>query len=1250
MARSEQEFIPFQVSPLPGGSWLIFVPHPDDEVFGMGGTLLLARGRGIQVHLVILTDGALGGSSESGKPLSGIREQESRKTAERIGVESIRFWKIPDRELKVTLQLKKRVSDLINDIQPASIFFPSPMEYHPDHRTAAELVWEGLQEARFSGRALSYSISSPGRINHLIDISSVVKEKNELISFFKSQLKENNYNDVINALDRSRTYTLPKDVIAAEGFFEFQTGNVDLATQVLSALRPYWESHTVSGMPLISVIVRTLNRPHLLRIALQSLAEQTYSRIEVIVVNDGGENVTKLIDSLGHLFEKFHYVVHEETRGRSSAANTGLKKTTGEYIAFLDDDDWLAPGHYRQLAGLLQNRANTDVVAAYAGVQSVAINKNIEPKVFNETFDSDLLKLENYIPIHAILFKRQVLEKDPICRFDTDLNLFEDWDFLLQMLQHGDFVHLDKITAFYRVSDHSGEGVVAQNEERSLLALRQILHKWSPQWGIDYLIHLVGRARFLGRQVQDIESKREELANEKQFHHKEIDQLNARSGVLENEIIQTKHHYEERIETIQSDYEASNTQTIAHYEARIELNKSDYEASNTQTIAHYEEEMGNINVEFNDEISKLQDIIARLLGSKSWKLTRPLRFVARLFRRGYIPIYLPLKKAVWAIALYLYRSRILSPIIRIIPFSLKHKLKTILIPQDIVYRVPDEMIFKNRSLKSMPLVSIIIPVYNHAEFLMQCIESALNQTYQNIEVIIYDDASTDPEIRKILEKYREDPRSTLLFGEKNYGISSAQNVLLLESKGDIIAFLDCDDFLDLTAVEKCMESWQEETIYLHTGRINVDNHNNEVNRISFEQLPRKDYFAENLDRMFATHFKLVRRDVFAKVGLFDPRFDSAQDYDMLMRIAFHYPSSAFYHLPDFLYYHRFHDSQATEILNSHQDQSTTKIQNEARLRKSIRDGDYDTHFISFIMLSYGKKKQTLSAIRSLSETVRIPHEIILFDNGSSSSTVEYIKKNIENQFDFLNVIYNDTNLGPAAGRREALKHAHGDWIVVFDNDEIAEPGWLEELLARASTDPSIGAVCCKVIFPDQSLHFSGGYFDHEDEQLINLKLYDRGKNVFDLSSAQLRDCDWCPIGATLFTLNPLHYLHEGYPNIFEDVGVSMALRRENRRLVNAPASWVWHDHITYQSEKDDMHESYMQDRYNPKLMMTSLRSFFRENGLIIKDEYVWRENGLDRLSRADLVALLENEHDIVHEAQQKPDSLSKGSRKNKFTF
>ena len=335
-----------------------------------------------------------------------------------------------------------------------------------------------------------------------------------------------------------------------------------------------------------------------------------------------------------------------------------------------------------------------------------------------------------------------------------------------------------------------------------------------------------------------------------------------------------------------------------------------------------------------------------------------------------------------------------------------------------------------------------------------------------------------------------------------------------------------------------------------------------------------------------------------------------------MRVAAHYPSEAFAYVPHFIYSHRLHRQQTTETANNQQALAVQQIKREAELRRAIQQGNF-ARKLSFIMLSFGKHSQTLQAIQSLEATVSVPHEIVLFDNGSDAETVAFIKSHIDGHFDNVRVFYSEHNLGPAAGRKAALEHADGDWFIVFDNDEIAEPGWLEEMLVRASIDEKIGAVTAKVIFPSREMQCCGGYFEYGPEDLVHLKLHGYREDAYNLAAAQFRECDWCPIGATLFTVNPKLFLHAGYPNVFEDAGVSMALKRQGYRLVNSPASWVWHEHVSFRKDVE-MGERYNRERYDPKRMLISISSFYKENGLIIFDEYVWRENNLSLKNVPDL--------------------------------
>ncbi len=236
--------IPYQTSSLPEGPWLVFAPHPDDETFGMGGSLLLAFKKAVKITLVVLTDGSMGGQKTESDNMVSIREKEAAEVSQRLHLEAVSFWRQPDRGLKVSKNLIARVAELVGELKPASIFFPSPMELHPDHRTAATLVWEGLRACpTFSGKAYAYEISVQCPTNRLVDITAVANEKRALAAIYKSQITERDYLSAMLALNRTRSYTLPPEVLFAEAFFSYERiGETDLSLLTLDSLRPYWSN------------------------------------------------------------------------------------------------------------------------------------------------------------------------------------------------------------------------------------------------------------------------------------------------------------------------------------------------------------------------------------------------------------------------------------------------------------------------------------------------------------------------------------------------------------------------------------------------------------------------------------------------------------------------------------------------------------------------------------------------------------------------------------------------------------------------------------------------------------------------------------------------------------------------------------------------------------------------------------------------------------------------------------------------
>lgn len=225
---------------------------------------------------------------------------------------------------------------------------------------------------------------------------------------------------------------------------------------------------------LVSIVCRTRDRPRLLQAALRSLAAQTYRPIEVVLVNDGGAelDVEALRTLLGTV--ALDYTALSPGRGRAGAANEGIRRATGAYVGFLDDDDTFRPDH---LATLVPALEGLDYRVVYA--DSLMVQRVWDPErrelvdaardlVFSRDFDYDALLFGNYIPLLCLLFEREVLVESG--GFDPRFELYGDWDLLIRVGERHPFRHVPRVTAHY--NRWAPERQIAQ-DDRDPLRLRQ---------------------------------------------------------------------------------------------------------------------------------------------------------------------------------------------------------------------------------------------------------------------------------------------------------------------------------------------------------------------------------------------------------------------------------------------------------------------------------------------------------------------------------------------------------------------------------------------------------------------------------------------------------------------------------------------------------------------------------------------------------------------------------------------------------
>lgn len=130
----------------------------------------------------------------------------------------------------------------------------------------------------------------------------------------------------------------------------------------------------------------------------------------------------------------------------------------------------------------------------------------------------------------------------------------------------------------------------------------------------------------------------------------------------------------------------------------------------------------------------------------------------------------------------------------------------------------------------MKLVSIIIPVYNAEEYLEKCIDSAIGQTYNNIEIIAINDGSTDKSL-DILNMYAKKDNRIKIINIENSGISAVRNIGIKAATGEYICFLDSDDYIDNNLLENLHRYIDSDYDLIKYKTIEVDKEYNELNRI-----------------------------------------------------------------------------------------------------------------------------------------------------------------------------------------------------------------------------------------------------------------------------------------------------------------------------------------------------------------------------------------------------------------------------------
>lgn len=200
--------------------------------------------------------------------------------------------------------------------------------------------------------------------------------------------------------------------------------------------------------PVVTIIITTYNRPAWLMQAIKSAVDQTYSPVEVVVVDDGSPT-----DETRNLVAQFNGVryFYQQNQGPGTARNTGLAVGRGNFIQFLDDDDWLSPESIiKKIQPLL---ADPTLGAIYSNLYLTDIEGELKGTYYSKSAQprGDIyinLVQRNFIPIHALLWRKSVLEK--VGGFPGRSGL-EDWECLTKVAEIARFEYIDIPLGYYRI-------------------------------------------------------------------------------------------------------------------------------------------------------------------------------------------------------------------------------------------------------------------------------------------------------------------------------------------------------------------------------------------------------------------------------------------------------------------------------------------------------------------------------------------------------------------------------------------------------------------------------------------------------------------------------------------------------------------------------------------------------------------------------------------------------------------------------
>jgi len=519
---------------------------------------------------------------------------------------------------------------------------------------------------------------------------------------------------------------------------------------------------------------------------------------------------------------------------------------------------------------------------------------------------------------------------------------------------------------------------------------------------------------------------------------------------------------------------------------------------------------------------------------------------------------------------------------------------------------------KIESFSCKPLISIVMPVYNpKPEWLIKAIESVRGQIYQNWELCIADDVSTDKDIHSILKKYaNKDLRIKVVFRKQNGHISEASNSALELAVGEWVVLLDHDDLLSEHAL-----FWVVDAINKNSDLCLIYSDEDKIDESGKRSAP---YFKcdWNIDLFYSqnmfSHLGAYRRDLLNSINGFRKGFEGSQDYDLVLRCIERINPDQIYHIPRVLYHWRMHAKSTARFidakpyamlagersLNEHFQRSEIKAR--AELLKHGYKVSYTLPDILPLVSLIIPTKNGFDLIRQcvesiLAKTTYSNYEILIIDNGSDELvTLEYFANLCSNTR--IKIVRDDRPFNYSALNNMAVKIASGEIVALLNNDlEVIAPEWLSEMVSIA-LQPKVGAVGARLWYKNNTLQHGGvilgigGVAGHAHKHLP------KGNNGY-FGRASLMHSLSAVTGACLVMRKSIYEEVGGLNEIdlkiaFNDVDFCLRVREAGYRNVWTPYAELYHHESATRGSEDTLEKRtrfvsevrYMEQRWGDLLL------------------------------------------------------------------